>query len=666
MEAWVWTELLAFDNTSPDFGVGAYLETAQERPYGISLLLSSIDFVLLHAGITEEYELFRDIASRFGHPGNENRERQRWTNCQLRGLVAALQRAGIKVYASVFAIYLEDRFHTEWVSACPECRVVFQSLGLTNGVELLSRRRDGVLVEDLFTAKLREVVLDYGFDGFHGADGMGPGCSIAESNFSDDMTHQFCATLADPPRELRQSIGADIPQLQRRAALIRTHFRTEWRAFHCRRWAECWEKITTMLHAIGKGSMINSANTKGAVEGMYQFGIDFRIIPADYLVVESVAANLSLIHGGYDRHFDFAATLMDLAALTAPDKKILFLHGVKDVVESYDLLRHAPGRLEREFFTLANLFCREAKERLRRCADGFMMCLGDGESADEWRYLWRQWQAGFEFDAVRAGDFTWIWPDQAVDAQVLAYPRCGNWPGALTVGALTARYALCVACVCRLSQLSHAKGPLLVTDAETLTQGQWEALRRYSDGPVTAIGSFAAGEFPEGGYIAIQVPIADGRSLAVITLHAEAAEPPALLAEIPAFADTGYPAGFWLPTPYLAIPEEFWQKTADIMAGLLPPGIRADQLAGKLRLLTMSDGAGTRRVGLVSIADHYLVPEWHCRPKPERIAKVSAFPYTPVLWRDGHAGTGWANTPLHIPPCGIIVLDLFAGTPSGD
>lgn len=45
-EAWIWTELLAFDNTCPDQGVDVYIERLAFTPMGISLLASDSDFIL--------------------------------------------------------------------------------------------------------------------------------------------------------------------------------------------------------------------------------------------------------------------------------------------------------------------------------------------------------------------------------------------------------------------------------------------------------------------------------------------------------------------------------------------------------------------------------------------------------------------------------------------
>ena len=77
-EAWVWTELLAFDNTQDDCGAAAYLNELGFVPSGICLMTASPDFALHHPGKLTGRVLAADICSRDGHPRNERRKRQFW------------------------------------------------------------------------------------------------------------------------------------------------------------------------------------------------------------------------------------------------------------------------------------------------------------------------------------------------------------------------------------------------------------------------------------------------------------------------------------------------------------------------------------------------------------------------------------------------------------
>jgi hypothetical protein len=82
-----WIELTGFDNTVPDLGVGDYLDKLGFVPDIVSFHLSSIDVVNTHMGMAKEYKLPVYACSYAGHTHNDDRERQDWTNQELRRLV---------------------------------------------------------------------------------------------------------------------------------------------------------------------------------------------------------------------------------------------------------------------------------------------------------------------------------------------------------------------------------------------------------------------------------------------------------------------------------------------------------------------------------------------------------------------------------------------------
>ena len=97
----VWIELIGFDNTSKDYGVYSFIETAGFVPDIVSFHLSSVDFVNTHQGIEKECLLPIYACSYGGHTHNDDRERQDWTNWQMKGLVDALHNRGVKVFFSL-------------------------------------------------------------------------------------------------------------------------------------------------------------------------------------------------------------------------------------------------------------------------------------------------------------------------------------------------------------------------------------------------------------------------------------------------------------------------------------------------------------------------------------------------------------------------------------
>ena len=223
-ESWIWVELLAFDNAKEDQGVGAYLDRLGFIPYGISLMASASDFIMLHEPLETEKVLFPDICTRFGHAGNEERSRQDWTNYQLHSLIKNLQLHGIEVFVSVFAAYHRDKFHHEWATDHPEVFIAYDFLGITDGIDVLARLNDGTYYEDIFVSKLAQVMQDYGFNGWHGPDALGPSGALVRSDCSDSIMAQFAEYLGNKlPAEWVVTTGHDIPKLQKRMDYIWNH-----------------------------------------------------------------------------------------------------------------------------------------------------------------------------------------------------------------------------------------------------------------------------------------------------------------------------------------------------------------------------------------------------------------------------------------------------------
>ena len=169
-EFWIWTELLAFDNEASDQGVDAYIQRVGKVPDGIALMLSHLDIIFLHPGIEKEGVLLPIYCSRRAHDRNAVRRRQDWTNFQLRELIQALQAKGVKVFLSTFSQSLNNQYHQEWRSQFLHAM-------------LCDIDNDGHDIADYFAKKLRETVTDYGFDGWHGADGCMSGGWFMVGNY---------------------------------------------------------------------------------------------------------------------------------------------------------------------------------------------------------------------------------------------------------------------------------------------------------------------------------------------------------------------------------------------------------------------------------------------------------------------------------------------------
>lgn len=617
-EAWVWTELLAFDNSEADCGVRSYLEELGFVPQAMCLLVSSPDFILNYAGMDEEYELPPDVCARNGQKCNERRERQVWTNYQLSRLIATLTHAGCQVYCSAFTVFLDNRFHHEWLSDHPEVRLVWASCWRGQELNPLAEMADGTLFEDYFVPKMVQVCQDYGFAGWHGPDGWGPWSSgnITSLDFSDATVKQFLRGHSWNVPECFEPIPRIVTQLEiqtaekqcvtppdygmaqlraRRDWIVENHF-SEWREFLAERWAQFWGKALNALHAVGLKGVINSAWTKGNFDAFFEYGINYRRmaeIGVDAMVVETVALGMSQSSPNIDWYHDsYAAALAEIKA-ACPGLKLIMLHGIKDVEEFWDNLRLAPASYERELYKLSNMFVRHASGTLERAAAGLLGCLADGIDADDWKTIRTRWNACFEEIPVRAGALTAVYFDEYIEQGVGDYQSDGFIPALDQISTLM-QSGVPVQSFVNLKNVSVESGALLVPSAHLLSSAQrFELLNRPS--PVVFAGRAAVLEGLEG-YV-----LTDG-SFALVIANAglsgiERFE------ELPApQANPGYDEIYFSIRRYRKpVSPELWQKAAQIIAGLLPDAsIASTNMPVSLLFKEFADG--TREIAVESRA----------------------------------------------------------------
>ncbi len=487
-ERWLWIELIGFDNTLPDYGVAAFLEHEGFVPHAVSLLLMNPDFFHDHAGMDVERTLPYDCCSYAGHPRNDERERQEWTNLQVRGLVAELQRRGVAVFPAVF-----DMFITQgWLASHPEVRHVRRDGLLLESVCPWKRLSDGTLYEEFFTSQLLRAMEDYGFDGYHGADGYGhPRIPIYDGDFSDDMVGQFLDAAGGSAGDLAGSCDGSPERIARRADWIWRCRRQEWSEFYTGRIAAFWRKVAGALHGIGKQVFLNSTWTRDPFEAGYRYGVEYRrMIDAgvDGFVVEAAAAasETERLDSSARVLHDFAAMLLLLRA-AMPDTKLVYLHGVKDTREQWNVLRHTPTSLEREVYTLSSLYRSDSAGALQRCADGLVVCLADGIRREEWRWLVGIWERAFAPRPRRVLGAAILWSDRALARLREEFPTARWWTPHRLVWQLTSRGAP-IQSVVRVEDLDAYEGALLVAHPHLLPAEEREKVLDYARGPLICIG----------------------------------------------------------------------------------------------------------------------------------------------------------------------------------
>ena len=512
---WVWTELLAFDRNEADCGVAAYLDELGFVPEGMCLLVSSPDFLLSHPGRITGRQLPADICARGGQAGNERRQRQEWRDSDLKKLIAGLTQAGVEVYCSCFAVFMNNKFTHEWLSDHEEVRLAWA--GIWRGSELnpLAQLKDGSLFEDYVIPKIVEVCRDYGFAGWHGPDGWGPWSSgnICELDFSDSMIKQFMqASNVKFPDFFHQNIeyiatqqeitaaraaGTAVPdrglkELQQRRDWICENCFEEWTGFLVNRWCQFWNKALTALHRNNFKGIINSAWTKGCFDALTEYAVDYRKLAAlglDGMIVETVALSMNSTRPQHDFYHDFYAAALAEIKAAAPELKLIALHGIKDVEEFWDNLRHTPAGYEKEMYKLGNMFVYDSMGKLRRAASGFLCCLADGIEKNEWDYIRQRWQAVWDNDAVQAGIITAVYADCYVDKRS-DYWQDGFAP-ALDQVSMLMQHGLPLQSFVHADHAHKVPGMLLIPSAHLWERAALEKLTSQHPYPVILCGRAA-------------------------------------------------------------------------------------------------------------------------------------------------------------------------------
>ena len=385
----VWMPLIGFDKEQTDKGVSEFVNNAGFIPKGVSVFLFHPDIVNEHEDMSKEFVLHPDNCSYYGIARNEFRERQDWTNYDLKKLAESLTSKGIEAYLGFMGVYLEDTRHKEWESDHRE----LMSIGANGAMNLnpLKRFKDGTYYEDYFIEKSVKSTVDYGFSGIHVSDFFcPPEHSIANGDFSTDMVEQFVMHSSIVlPENLSSRLGYDEKDdILERQKYIWNNLRREWIDFYVWRWEKFWEKVSSALHKVGKKIMVNNAWCSDPFEALYRYGIDYRKFyesGVDYIIAETVPTGQELFNKGFVRFNQFMSMAQVMSAYN-PDKNLLTLLGVKDCTEEWDVLHHSPTRLERDMYTLATLF-KQVGNKYKTSTDGYVVTLGDGITAEEWEWI---------------------------------------------------------------------------------------------------------------------------------------------------------------------------------------------------------------------------------------------------------------------------------------
>ncbi|MBO4630585.1 MAG: hypothetical protein J5858_01545, partial [Lentisphaeria bacterium] len=602
-ELWIWTELLAFDNSSPDLGVQKYLEHIQTIPTGISIL-SGYDLVLYHEPLEKEIVMPPQVCSRGGHLTNGVRNRQDWTNFQIKALVKQLKEHGIKVLLSVFAAPMNQFFGREFIfENCPENQYAF-----------VGKLNDGRDAGDFFISKMAETLQDYGFDGWHVADNIAACWSILDSP-TDHVIRDFAEThrqlnLPDFLYEDQSAPENDDKRLAKLRYLQKNHWQI-WNSWMSAAWMNFWEKLVAMVHGLGGIVMVNSPNTKSIFGALQYMNVDYRKLAdlgIDYLLVETTSPACELIWHSRKFLHEFDAVLSEMTA-SMPGVKILIMPSVKDVVENYDALEHAPSLYERDVYVqAAQHILRDG--RLKRCADGLIVCLGDCIGYHQWSRLHTLYNRAFEFEAVKTGEIVWLHDPAVFDALHWEHHKYGVWSPAMQIKELRNRSSIDISTIAGFRELSGIDQPIIVPDFFLLPEAKKNMLLSCRL-PMILTGHFCHDEIPKNAEALRWAPIGYDYDWYCIFINWEKQNPG--IHDISAeplsepFDDTVPFNLFRQYYPHMKIPERFWQKVAERIRELLGP-LPLENEADGIQALRLYGKDGQEQVHLISWKNYYTVP----------------------------------------------------------
>lgn len=660
---WCWLELTAFDRSKEDLGVRDYLENAGRLPGAVSFLLAAPDFVHLHDSQAEDCILPPDVCSYGGRIGAPGGEHLLWKKSELRKLISGLHEYGIDVFFAVFDCVTEEAFRRNWISDHSEILATTRNGEKQMSVNPLSRFKDGEHYEDFFVKKMMEAVRYYNFDGFHCADGYNHlRMPLYWSDYSDDMVHQFCEwSGTEIPGEFAGGCEGRESLLSKRSDWIWRKKRLEWIEFYCGRWERYCRKIAGALGAESKKFLFNTSWTRDPFEAVYRYGIDYGRIAAagvDTFIQEcpGAANEIGVDGGGPGFYYKIIATIL-LVKSEAPGMDMVALNHIHDTCENWEILRHAPTFLEKEIYFYPNLFFLDGRAKYARCLEGFLACLADGISRDEWRWLNRNWSRSFRGLPLFVRGATLIRSGKGADEGLQNFIKTREATDHNILYRLLVEGAP-VYCSAGVENVSAVRGPVLILNDHLFSKTEIESVFSRAVSPVFIIGRRDS-RLPEPDFL-----LEDGASRYGPVMRVYGAS----IVQEKLRGGGGEDREIGLPRDLEAI-EEPAIYSRDMYMRKISRGFLSDcagiisSVAGGARvvngvpmqLLQMERGEGGIALFIGNDGCGYAEPRIDAGFDIGRIDTVTDFPYKPVSF----AGSEFT---VRVPGRGVVVLEISAAS----
>lgn len=655
---WLWIELIGFDNTQKDFGVKDFLNTTGFIPEAISFLFSDSDFINTHQGMNEEHVFPPGYCSYNGRPYSRLRNRQDWTNYQLRGLTQELQKYGVAVYFSFFD-FVKQESEKQWGYNHPEVWETGKEGNKYRAIHSLKRLKDGSFYEDFLIKKLTEVFDDYGFDGFHIPDGVAhTRRPIHDADYSDDMVDQFLNQSGIKlPYDLVGQFDTNERQYVQRSNWIWQNKKQEWILFHVERWERFYKKIVDQIHKKGKKIIMNSAWTRAPFEAIYRYGIDYRRIAntgVDGFVLENVAAAVSMEPRLSDEHTKINSIMMAMTMLIkaeAPDTPLMPFTPLHDTTEQYDALRHISTVVEREIYTFANLYIYDENGRPVRCSSGPTGCLSDSLYDHEWEWLKKRWDLGFSSLPKSIGGMTLIWSNKASENQLKDYIKTRRWSTHKLLYELIDNKAPVYSTI-NINFLHNCKGPILILNPNLFPLEELESVLGYKNGPVILIGGkVELSKLPDYQFEDIYSP----DSLFCAIYHLKTAFEVQInkdhKEDIPKNFDTIPEPDSWTKSLYYReVSDGFIKGCVDAISNCTEEPVVLSE-KDSIHVMTLKYSENDLRLLIGNDSYYYATPQIKMKDNIDKIMVKTPFPGVPVVFKGNEFH-------VRIPGRGMVVLDV--------
>ncbi len=497
-KVFIWMQLLGFDKNLEDCGAKDFINKTGFVPDGVCALMCHSDFFHQHRGMDEEYVLSPDNCSYNATPRNPERERQAWTNYDLRNLVKSLKANGTELYASIFGTNLNNRFHNEWHNEHPEVlrhESFNADLIQENPYFILKRFADGTYYEDFFIDKVCQTLLDYDIKGIHLADAFCPANAgmMNKIDFSTDFVGQFLDYSGIIlPQNIADTMGNDDYESEKsRSEWIYSNRRAEWIEFNAWRWEKFFSKLCSRLHAIDKEVMALAMYCTDPFETLYCIGIDLkRIVRAgvDYITANILPSSCYMMNtSDVDYYFNRYMAIAPLTAAHIDKNHLVSMLALQDSTEEWNVMQDLPCLHQKDMYTMMayQLYDNHGSYR---ALDGYFLCLGDGISKEDWNWERERLEIALSADAESCVSPAMFWSEYAFDKMLEEYINTRRWTPHKLFYELANYGAHCAAAV-KSDGLKNYSGTLVVPNFDMLSEEEKIAIADYDRGSVLCTAS---------------------------------------------------------------------------------------------------------------------------------------------------------------------------------